>query len=162
VIPPGGGGSTTTFVDRLVTGADITLPDTGGTAWTPVALADTTLLELDLPAKVGDRVSYGYGGMRTGSDSWDAAIMVGDVQVMYLSTKSATPAADGDVSNYAGAGGPFFGHSTDRMVTLTDDLIDGSDVRFVMVSNGNGSSVVEADANNTFYMVAMNYGPAPS
>jgi hypothetical protein len=162
VIPPGGGGSSLVIRDRLFTGADITLPNTGGVLWTPVELADTTFLELDIPAKIGDRVTCGYGGGRTGTDPWDITIMVGSDQVMYLSTQSATPAGDGDFSNYSGAGGPFFLHSTDRLTVVTGDLLDGNNVRFVMASNGNGSSTVEADTNNTFYMIAYNYGPAPA
>lgn len=149
------------IVDLILTGADITLPNTGGVAWTPVTQGDDSLVEIDIPARVGDRVECGYAGMRTGTDPVDIAVMVGDVQVMYMSTKSAVPAGDGDVAWYASGGGPFFPHGTDRCLTVTDDELDGAVVRFVLVSNGNGTSIVNADANNTFYLKAMNFGPAP-
>jgi hypothetical protein len=157
VIPPGG--SAITIVDRLISAANIPLP--GGNVWALVVMPDTTLLEVDIPAKVGDRVSCGFAGMRTGADAVDVAVVVGTAQVRYMSTRSAVPASDGDVSWYAAAGGPFFLHSSDRVFTVAAGDLDGTNVRFVVVANGNGAGIIEGDANDTFYLKAMNYGKAP-
>jgi hypothetical protein len=149
------------IVDVLISAGDITVPNTGSAGFTPVLQADDSLVEVDIPARIGDRVSCGISAMRTGADSIDVAVMVGDTQVRYLSTLGSAAAGDGDVSWYAGGGGPFFLHSTDRGFIVTADDLDGSDVRFALVSNGNGTSIIEGDTNNTYYMKAMNYGSAP-
>lgn len=146
------------IVEQRITTGNITCPNTGGAAWTIITKPDTTRLELDIPAAVGNRVRIGISGMRTGSDPIDVAVVVGTTQVRYLATGNATPATDGDVSWYAAGGGPFFLNNSSRGFTVTSADLDGGNVRFCMVSNGGGLSIIEAALTDPFYWYAMNYG----
>jgi hypothetical protein len=151
-------GGRVAIVDQHITTGNITCPNTGGVLWTIITKPDTTRLELDLPAAVGNRVQLGVTGMRTGSDSIDVAVVVGTTQVRYLSTGTVTPASDGDVGWYAAGGGPFFLNNSPRGFVVTAGDLDGGNVRFCMVSNGSGLSIIEAATTDPFYWCAMNYG----
>lgn len=157
----GGGGTTIGIVEDRITGGNATCPNTGGASWAVILQADdVTPFEIDIPAAIGDRVEIGISGMRTGEDRIDVAVVVGTTQVRYLATGNATPANDGDVSWYASGGGPFFLNNAPRGLIVEAGDLDGGVVRFCLVSNGDGTSVIEATENDTFYWRAMNYGGA--
>lgn len=155
----GSGGFTPVIRPQYITDGDIQLTANTGGVWQIATHADgTTLVELDVPASVGDWVEVDINGMRTGAAAVDVAAVVGASQVRYLATGTSTAAGDGDTGWYA-SGGTFFLHGGTRGFTVTSGDLDGGNVRFCLVFKSTGTGAINASSGDTFYWVAKNTGP---
>jgi hypothetical protein len=162
VVGSGGGSGSSIKVSaaRIITG-DIPLPNTSG-AW--AALRDTSgtpaLLEVSVPAAVGNWVEVGLSGMAAPSSTsfLDVAAVVGSTLVRYMSSGTGTPSGEGLPSLYPQPSSfRTFGPSGLGFVVASGDLDTGR-VRFIMAVKATGTGTLYASATYPFYMRALNLG----
>lgn len=151
--PPSGGSTITVRQAYVKTGNVNPLPNTGG-QYAPVAG-----FVLSVPAAIGDYVELGLHGMRNVANNvfLDAAVITGASTIKrFLSTGTATGPLEGDPGWYLA--NSFINQSAPRGFTVTSDDLDGSNVRFAIVCNGNGTGILYASTDYPFYWQAKNLG----
>lgn len=155
---PSVGGATMTVVKTTITTGNIALPDTSG-VW---EIVDG--VELSTAAAVGDYVELAAAFLMnlTGGDQFlDFAVVVGSAVVRYATTDTASrpPGDDGLPDLYHTTTFPRVGGWWGFEVT--EDDLDGAEVRFCIVTKGPGGAprTLYASVAYPMRLRVVNYGP---
>jgi hypothetical protein len=151
---PAGAGSSYQPVMRqaYITTGNVTIPNTGGT-WT--ALAG---FELSIPAAVGDYVDIGASFFLRpdgGTPFMDIGVIVGSSIVRAMSSGTATPAVEGMPAWYPTL--TFRTNPAPMGFTVTAPDLDGGNIRWAIITNGNGVGLLFASVAGPFYWRSFNW-----
>lgn len=111
-----------------------------------------------IPASVGDCVEMTLEGMweHVGSDFIDFVVIgAGDAIMRYSSTRTSTPALEGDPEEYPNAGYTKF-HGPFVFIAESTDIVAGN-IQFGLASKGAGGSTLYTNANYPMNMVLKNH-----
>lgn len=135
-----------------ITTGNVVIPNTAG-VWT--ALPG---FELQIPAAVGDYVDIGasfFVNPNGGTPFMDIGVLVGSSIVRAMSSGTATPAVEGMPGWYPTTS--FRTNPAPMGFTVTAPDLDGGNIRWAIITNGNGVGNIFASAAGPFYWRSVNW-----